>query len=481
MLYFLPLVGAAVVLGIVIRRRYLSSISDLPGPFLASFSVAWQLWRIVKGDIDRQCSKLHEKYGPFVRISHEEVSLCHPDAIRQILLNPLHKSDWYSVVALPDQRFQTPMSTLDPRTHAQRSKNLAAGFAMSHVIKSEPYVDDAIRLLKKRLVEFSISKSEIHLDHWFNYLAFDILGEIVFSRAFGFLEAGKDLGGSIANSKVLSLYVTLAGFFQGIHRLTLGNPIISDRKLMPSQHIFDTTLRAIDSRQKNPQVRKDILSLWMKQRAENPDKFSEKELYGCVNMTVGAGADTVSASFQSFFYHLIRSPHHLARVRKEIADANLIDEVISYADATNLPFLQACIKEAWRMFPPVPFALARVVPASGLTIGGRYFAPGTKLSVNPHVIHYSRELFGEDAAVYNPERWLAPNVKEIDRQFVAFGAGFNSCQGRNIAQLEIYKATATIVRDFDFKQVDPKQDWKYDAYFTATPYGWPCTVESLKR
>jgi len=219
---------------------------------------------------------------------------------------------------------------------------------MSHVIKSERYVDDAILLLKKRLTEFSNNKSEIHLDHWFNYLAFDILGEIVFSQAFGFLKAGKDLGGSIANSKALSLYVTLAGFFQSIHRLTLGNPIISDRKLMPSQHIFDTTLRAIESRQKNPQVRKDILSLWMKQRAENPDRFSEKELYGCVNMTVGAGADTVSASLQSFFYHLIRSPQHLVKVRKEIADANLTDDVISYADATNLPFLQACV---WRVLP----------------------------------------------------------------------------------------------------------------------------------
>jgi cytochrome P450 len=235
------------------------------------------------------------------------------------------------------------MSTLDPRTHAQRSKNLAAGFATSHVIKSEPYVDDSIRLLKARLVGFSNSQNEIHLDHWFNYLAFDVLGEIIFSRAFGFLEAGMDLGGSIANSKALTLYITLAGFFQGIHRLTLGNPILSDRKLMPTQHIFDTTLRAIESRKRNTEVRKDILSVWMQQRAADPDKFSKKELYGCVNMTVGAGADTVSASLQSFFYHLIRHPKHLDRVRKEIADAALTEDIISYADSSNLPFFQACV------------------------------------------------------------------------------------------------------------------------------------------
>lgn len=89
------------------------------------------------------------------------------------------------------------------------------------------------------------------------------------------------------------------------------------------------------------------------------------------------------------------------------------------------------------MFPPVPFGLARIVPAAGITIGGRNFKPGvscsdirartlrmlireqTKLSVNPRVIHYSRELFGEDAHVYNPYRWMGPSAKDIEKYFVA--------------------------------------------------------------
>lgn len=372
------------------------------------------------------------------------------------------------------------MSETDPKRHAQRSKNLAAGFALSHVIKSEPYVSDCILLLKKRLSQLAKSHEHFNPDEWFNYMAFDILGEVLFSQKFGFLEAGKDLGGSIANSQDLALYVSLAGYFQRLHRLTLGNPVLSDKKLMPNQHIFDTTLRAIENRQNNRQVRKDVLSLWLKQREQHPDEFSERELYGCVNMTVGAGADTVSASMQAFFYYLLRHPQHLARLRKEILDAGLTDEVISFADASQLSFLQACLKEAWRMFPPVPFGLKRVVPEGGVTIDDHHFEPGTILSVNPRVIHYSTQLFGDDAAVYNPERWLGPQAKEMERHFIAFGAGFNSCQGRNIAQLEILKATATLVRDFDFAQVEPDQDWMYEVRFTATPRGWPCSVRDLR-
>lgn len=246
-------------------------------------------------------------------------------------------------MSLPDARYQTPMSATDPKEQVRRTKNLAAGFALSHVIKSEPYIDDCIRLLKARLLGFAGSGTPVHLDEWFNYMAFDVIGDVVFSQRFGFLEAGADLGGSIANSRLLVPYVTMAGFFRTLHRLTVGNPLITDWNLMPTQHILDTTLRALEARKKNPDVREDVLALWLRQRERFPEKLSEKELHGCVNMTVGAASDTVSVSLQSFFYHLIRHPRHLATAKQEIADANLGDEVVSYADAAKLPFLQACV------------------------------------------------------------------------------------------------------------------------------------------
>lgn len=255
-------------------------------------------------------------------------------------------------MSLPDVRYQTPMSATDPKEQVRRTKNLAAGFALSHVIKSEVYVDDCICLLKDRLLEFANSKKPVHLDEWFNYMAFDVIGEVVFSQKFGFLEAGKDLGGSIANSRLLVPYVTMAGFFRTVHQLTVGNPLITDWNLMPTQHILDTTLRAIEARKKNPDVREDVLSLWLRQHERHPETFSEKELHGCVNMTVGAASDTVSASLQSFFYHLIRHPRHLATAKQEIADAKLTADIISYADASRLPYLQACVSDS--IAPPFP-------------------------------------------------------------------------------------------------------------------------------
>ncbi|KAL1612260.1 hypothetical protein SLS60_000484 [Paraconiothyrium brasiliense] len=194
------------------------------------------------------------------------------------------------------------MSELEPRRHAQRSKHLAAGFSMTHVIKSEIHVSDAIRLLKKRLSQFSQTKTEIHLDQWFNYLAFDIIGEVLFSKSFGFLEA-----------------------------------VDAD-----TAHLRHYARRYRDSTEESRGPQRRAIGVDEAAREESGN-FSEKELYGCVNMTVGAGADTVSASIQSFFYHIMRHPRIQKTVRKEIKDAGLTDDVISYADAANLPFLQACV------------------------------------------------------------------------------------------------------------------------------------------
>ncbi|OCK85737.1 cytochrome P450 [Lepidopterella palustris CBS 459.81] len=469
-------------IAVALRRRYFSSISDIPGPYFASFSILWQLWAIIQGHIELKSIELHENLGHFVRISHNEVSVSHPDAIRKILLTPLRKADWYKVMALPDHRFQTPMSEVDPKIRVLRAKNVAPAYTLSHIVKSESYIDDRISLLSMRLTSFSTSKTPVEFDKWFNYLAFDVIGEVTFSRAFGFLEAGKDLGGSIANSRILTLYVTLAGFFYSLHKATLGNPIMERWGLMPQQHIFDTTKRAIQIRQRNPDVRNDMLSLWLQQLQDAPEKFQENDMYGVVNATVGAGADTVSASLQAFFYYMIRSPKCIERARKEIEDARTDGmKPVSFEVARQLPYFQACLKETWRMHTPVGLGLARVVPDQGLTIGEKHFEAGTTLSINQWVIHRSKEFFGEDAGVFNPDRWIEPRGQAMEQYYIPFGAGYNSCPGRNLANLEVSKTAATLLRDFDIRQVDPEQDWTYEAHFTAVPYGWPCYVQRRER
>jgi hypothetical protein len=62
--------------------------------------------------------------------------------------------------------------------------------------------------------------------------------------------------------------------------------------------------------------------------------------------------------------------------------------------------------------------LPRLAPPGGLTIGSKHFPEGTILSINPWVMHHSRELWGPDAREFNPDRWLKDDAGELDRYFM---------------------------------------------------------------
>lgn len=83
------------LLGVLIRRKYLSPISDIPGPFSGSLGRFWQLYHIFNGHTEVATIKAHEKYGTFVRISHLEVSVSSPEAIKALLNAPIPKGPWY--------------------------------------------------------------------------------------------------------------------------------------------------------------------------------------------------------------------------------------------------------------------------------------------------------------------------------------------------------------------------------------------------
>jgi hypothetical protein len=156
------------LLGIIVKRKYLSPISNIPGPFVASFSRLWQLYHIIDGHTEAATIAVHQKYGKFVRISHQEVSVSDPEAIKALLVAPLPKASWYQVFNLPDRRFVNQMGELDPKRHIHKQRNVAAGYAFSNVIQSEPYIDELVRKMQSHFDEYTKEGKPIEFDHWFN-------------------------------------------------------------------------------------------------------------------------------------------------------------------------------------------------------------------------------------------------------------------------------------------------------------------------
>ncbi|KAK9773521.1 putative Cytochrome P450 [Seiridium cardinale] len=474
----------AFVVGIVapslLFRRY-SKLSDIPGPFFASLTRLWHVRHIVIGDQNLKLVELHRKHGHFVRVSHDEVSVSHPDGLRQILLAPLPKGPWYKAMQFPDWRWENPMAELDPKKKVERSRNFAPAYTLSNLLKAEANIDEVIARLCGWMDHYADQGKPMDLDWFFTYASFDIIGEIIFSKQFGFLESGTDIKNTIHNIANLNAYAASAGFYRWFHYL-LVNPFVTWAQLMPHNHLFEVTFGAVEERRKNPDARYDLIAHWLKVHEEHPERLSMKNIEAHSFQAVGAGSDTISSGLQSFVYHIIRTPEgkHWQRCRDEIKAAQsqgrCKDRVVSYADAQKLPHLQACIKEALRVFSPTPMGLPRVVPEGGLTIGGKTFAPGTILSINSWVMHYSTEIWGPDAAEFKPERWLGDDAAVLEKYFMPWGQGYAACPGQNIARLELSKVTATIVRDYEIRQVDPHQQWVWKARFAMLPHDWPVYV-----
>jgi benzoate 4-monooxygenase len=86
-------------------------------------------------------------------------------------------------------------------------------------------------------------------------------------------------------------------------------------------------------------------------------------------------------------------------------------------------YLRDVINEGLRLHSTVGFGLPRVVPEGGMTILGHTFAPGTIVSIPGYALHLEKSIWGEDADMFNPDRWSMGDKEAMGRAFVPFSVG----------------------------------------------------------
>lgn len=143
---------------------------------------------------------------------------------------------------------------------------------------------------------------------------------------------------------------------------------------------------------------------------------------------------------------IITHPKAYAKLQAELDQATVSGPIIRGSEAMALPYLQACVNEGLRVFPPVTGPLTKVVPKGGDTLHGQHIPGGTNVIYAAWDFYKSREIFGQDADIFRPERWLeatGDQLTEMQRTIdLVFGYGRYRCLGRPVALLEIHKVIA---------------------------------------
>lgn len=302
------------------------------------------------------------------------------------------------------------MSVCDPKAKICLSKALSSGYSQSmkftlfvllsrtlladrkagNVLQYEPYITRTIESLLDWMDTYSRSKAPMNLDEFFAYTTFDVIGEVVFARPFGFLEHGTDIGNSIANSEMLSFIAASASFFPRLRNALISNPFMTWLGILPMGHVFNTTMTAVKEREKNIDSSSQfvIVDYWLRTLRQQPDRLHVRNVYAQATNNVGAGADTVNSALQSFFYYLLRHPSILETARNEVEvavkEGRCTTGVVSFSDAQQLPYVQACIKEALRFFTPVPSKhISKATSTLGETGASAFSSLASELSSTP--------------------------------------------------------------------------------------------------
>ncbi|PIB00420.1 Pisatin demethylase [Cercospora beticola] len=121
---------------------------------------------------------------------------------------------------------------------------------------------------------------------------------------------------------------------------------------------------------------------------------------------------------QSFSYHVLRDPAIYTKLKKELDDATQsaqLSGMPQWNEVQALPYFQACLKEAMRVRPAVGLNITRLVPPAGAEIEGNSLPGGTQVALNGWVLHRDQEIFGADAHLFRPERWLEGDAKTMER------------------------------------------------------------------
>ena len=382
--------------------------------------------------------------------------------------------------------------------HDAERKKYQRAYNMSTMTSYEHYVDDCVALFTQRLHEMAKMGNFVDMAWWLQCFAFDVIGEITFSKRFGFLDQGEDVNGLVQTvhghlkqSSHLGIYneflgllfavvdlLSKLGFSGGAEKMWFAQQtesMLNQRKV----EVEKAAEAGHDLGEQDDGSPKDFLTKFMEAHQKDPNHVTKTNVLLVLQANVSAGSDTTSITLSAILYSLLHNPQTLHKLRQEIAgreQAGTLSDPVTFKESQSMEYLQAVIKEGLRLHPAVGTTLPRVVPEGGAVISGQYFPAGQVVGMNPYVAHYNKDVFGPDAAEFRPERWLKSHTDEetlskMEHSWLAFGYGSRNCLGKNVSLLEIGKLVPQLVRKFDFEFGDElKRDgWQTENWFFVMP------------
>ncbi|KAF7319861.1 Cytochrome P450 [Mycena kentingensis (nom. inval.)] len=238
---------------------------------------------------------------------------------------------------------------------------------------------------------------------------------------------------------------------------------------------------------------KDVLSLLIKANlaTDSASRLSDQDLLDQLSSFLFAGSDSTALTITWCLRFLSLYPEMQQRLRDEILESGAsASRIVDALDA--LPYLDAIVHETLRFCPPVHGTIRTATTDDLIPISSSVtLRDGTVLSATEHIpirrgtfihipiegVNMSEDIWGPDARVYNPERWLPSSSSEKRApgpaqpfpglaNVLTFSFGRSSCPGWRFALLQAKIVLAALVRQYAFEPVPGAEIGMYNSVLT---------------
>ncbi|KAF3482729.1 benzoate 4-monooxygenase cytochrome P450 [Arthroderma uncinatum] len=455
----------------IIYNLYFHPLAKVPGPRIWAATRLPYIRALIQGTIVHDFEKLHQVYGPVIRIAPDEVTFAQGEAYndifrirqghRQFLKDPI----WWS--RQPGQP-NSILSAIEPESHARIRKILAPAFTTRALKAQEPLVQKYVNLLIERMHDKAAEAKngqngvEFDIGPWFNFTTFDIFGELGFGESFDCLQNSRyhPWIALLFNSVKAASFISATKFFPLVTFLLM-KCIPESLKKMQKDH-FQQIVDKVDRRLSWELDRPDFMSHVIK--ADGGTKMPMGEVYATFMVMTTAGSETTATTLSGTMNHLVAQPDILAKLTEEVRSAFMSESEMNLEALQGLQYLNAVLREGLRLCPPVPWMLPRVVPPGGDTVCGTWLPGGTTVSIQAYTLNRDPSYF-HSATTFTPERWLpeastnpkSPYFRDQRSAVQPFSVGPRECIGQHLAWAELRLILARLVWAFDFEAAGEKK------------------------
>ncbi|ORY14671.1 cytochrome P450 [Clohesyomyces aquaticus] len=450
---------------VAIYNVTLHPLAKFPGPILRGAFKFPYLWSLFKGVSVGETKAHHDEYGGVVRIAPDHLSFNTAQAWKDIYGTRLGKQqlqkdeEWFV-----DHKEPVNIIKSNDSDHTRIRKLVSHAFSDVALREQEPLLTTHTTHLVQKLKTLIDGPEEGKVDmrNYYNFLTFDVIGDLCLGEPFGAIESGE-------------YHVWIVQIFQGLkfwRVLRFGNayPLLGYlfQFLMASipaiEEIRDSFFKLpsvkVEKRLATKTNRKDFMSYILRYNDERG--MNREEVVDTASILIIGGSETTATLLCGLTYYLLVTPHVMERLQDEIRSTFSTEDEIHLRTLTRLPYLDAVVEEALRMYPPASSIFPRRTPPEGDIIDGKFVPGNTSVGVHQFATYRSSKNFF-NAGQFIPERWLedAPEEYKKDNKasFQPFHLGPRGCIGKNLANFEIKSTIARLVWNFNMELCEESRGW----------------------